>query len=158
MSEHPAHTSAHDHHITPPTALIKNAVILTILMGLTIAAYEFDFGHWITRSHDGAWGTFINNVIALLIATAKAYFVVSIFMGVKWGTKLIKMWALAGFVWLPLLLGIMGDYASRSWEPVQTWGKKTEISGRLPDEAAYPSELETNKPAPPPEEGEGHAE
>jgi caa(3)-type oxidase subunit IV len=144
----------HDHHITPPTVLFRNFVTLGFLMALTIAAASFDVGHHLPVS--SAVGSFANNIIALVIAVIKTYCVVSIFMGVKWSSKLVKMWAFAGFVWLPLLLGIFGDYMSRRWEPVESWNKKTEISGRLMDEAAFPSEIEQGKPAPTEHTGEEH--
>lgn len=150
-----APTHEHDHHITPPSTLIANFLALGGLMGLTILAAKLDFGHLLPVSSQV--GSFINNIVALAIAIVKAYLVVSIFMGVKWGTKLIKMWALAGFVWLPLLLGVFLDYMSRAWEPVESWNKPTEIQGRLSDESAFPSEIEEGKPKPKPRaEGEGH--
>jgi caa(3)-type oxidase subunit IV len=156
MSTHAA-THDHDHHITPPSTLIANFLALGGLMGLTILAAKLDFGHLLPVSSQ--MGSVINNVVALLIAIVKAYLVVSIFMGVKWGTKLIKMWAFAGFVWLPLLLGVFLDYTTRAWEPTETWNKPPEIDGnrRLGDEAAFPSEVETGKPKPKPRaEGESH--
>jgi caa(3)-type oxidase subunit IV len=114
---------AHDHHITPPMALAVNLVRLAILMVLTVAAAEFDFGHWVGNLiHAGpALGTYINNFVALLIAITKAYFVVMIFMGVKWTSKLAKVWAVTGFVWVTLLLIIFGDYTSRTWENNRGW-------------------------------------
>jgi caa(3)-type oxidase subunit IV len=143
MSSHAEH---HDHHITPPSLLIRNFLTLGALMGLTIAAAKVDVGHLLPVS--SAMGSFLNNVIALLIACIKTYCVVSIFMGVKWSSKLVKMWALTGFVWLPLLLGVFGDYLSRRWEPVETWNKPSEAHGRFVDEPAFPSEIEEGKPKP----------
>ena len=148
------HAEAHDHHITPPSVLIRNFLTLGFFMALTIFAAKVDVGHLLPVS--GAMGSFLNNVVALTIACIKTYFVVSIFMGVKWSSKLVKMWALTGFVWLPLLLGIFGDYVSRRWEPVETWNQPTEISGRPPDEAAFPSEIETGRPKPKPAEEAEH--
>ncbi len=133
-------THSHDdHHITPPSALIKNLILLAIFMGLTILAALVDFGHHLPVS--SAMGSVINNVVALIIALIKAYLVISVFMGVKWGSKLIKLWALAGFVWVPLLLLIMGDYMSRSWEPIRGWNTPSQIHGRDASEVALPSEL-----------------
>lgn len=154
MSTHAA-THDHDHHVTPPSTLRWNFLALGGLMGLTILAAKLDFGHLLPVSSQ--IGSVINNLVALAIAIVKAYLVVSIFMGVKWGTKLVKMWAIAGFVWLPLLLGVFFDYMSRAWEPVESWNKPTEIQGRLSDESAFPSEIEEGKPKPKPRaEGEGH--
>lgn len=138
------HAESHDHHITPPSVLVRNFLTLGALMALTILAAKVDVGHLLPVS--SALGSFLNNVIALTIACIKTYFVVSIFMGVKWSSKLVKMWALTGFVWFPLLLGIFGDYMSRRWEPVESWNQPTELSGRLSDEPAFPSEIETGMP------------
>lgn len=137
------HSETHDHHITPPSVLVRNFLTLGFLMALTILAAKVDVGHLLPVSSE--MGSFLNNVIALVIACIKTYCVVAIFMGVKWSSNLVKLWALTGFVWLPLLLGIFGDYMSRRWEPVETWNQPTEISGRLPDEAAFPSEIETGR-------------
>lgn len=137
------HTSSHDHHVTPPTELIKNLAKLAFLMALTIAAALVDVGHMkvFGAQLSSAGGSFANNLIAMAIACTKAYLVVSVFMGVKWGSKLIKMWALTGFVWLPLLLGVFGDYFTRSWEPVVTWNQETQVENKPLDEAAFPSEI-----------------
>lgn len=139
--------AAHDHHVTPPSALVMNLVKLAILMALTIIAALVDFGHtrFFGAQLSSPAGSFVNNGVALLIACVKAYLVVSVFMGVKWGSKLIKMWALTGFVWLPLLLGIFGDYFARSWEPVVTWNEETQVDRRLKDEEAFPSEIRNDE-------------
>ncbi len=133
------HAASHDHHVTPPSALIANLLKLAFFMALTIVAALVDFGHILPVS--SAAGSFINNVVAMTIACIKAYLVVSVFMGVKWGSKLIKMWALTGFVWLPLLMGVFGDYFTRSWEPVVTWNQETQVENKPLDEAAFPSEI-----------------
>lgn len=123
MSEHP---TTHDHgahdehesHALPSGVLIKNLVILSVLMVLTIVAaqlpYYGPFG-WMNDL------PLLTNSIALGIALTKMYFVVSIFMAVKFSTKLIKLFAIGGFAWL-ILLGIMFvDYLSRPWEIVPGW-------------------------------------
>ena len=133
-STHASHDE-HEHHITPPSKLTINLAILGVLMGATIAAAQVDIGH-IVSGGNSAVGSYINNFIALGIAIAKAYFVVSIFMGVKWGTKLIKMWALTGFVWVTLLWITFGDYTSRTWENHKGWTPGST------DMAAFPSEID----------------
>ena len=92
-----SHANYHDHHITPPKVLFRNFVTLGFLMGLTILAAKVDIGHLLPVS--SAVGSFANNIIALIIAVIKTYCVVAIFMGVKWSSKLVRLWALAGFVW-----------------------------------------------------------
>jgi caa(3)-type oxidase subunit IV len=123
MSEH-----THDHHITPPKTLRLTLIALAGLMGLTILAAVFDVGHFVTRS-DGFWASFVNNSVALAIAIVKAACVVQIFMGVKWGTQLVKIWAYFGFVWLACLLITLGDYTSRYWENNRGWyANSTEVT------------------------------
>jgi len=148
----------HDHHITQPGTLFGTMLLLAVLMGLTILVYKVDFGHILSRGND-ALGSWINNIIALAIALVKATLVVMIFMGVKWGTKLIKLYALLGFFFFPFLLITFGDYMTRSWEPVEGWTPPSKIHGRFPDEVALPSELEIPKPgeeAKPKVEAESH--
>lgn len=132
------HHAEHEHHITPPSALTKNLIILGILMGATILAAQVDIGHIISRGNS-ALGSYINNFIAIAIAVTKAYFVVSVFMGVKWGTKLIKLWALTGFVWMPLLWITMGDYTSRTWENNKGWIENSH------DTAGFQSQMDDRK-------------
>lgn len=146
MSNHTNSNHGHDdHHITSPATLFGTMLVLAVLMGLTILVYKVDFGHMLSRGND-ALGSWINNGIALAIAMVKATLVVMIFMGVKWGTKLIKLYALLGFFFFPFLLITFGDYMTRSWEPVEGWTPPSKIHGRFPDEVALPSELEIPKP------------
>jgi len=135
------HHGEHEHHITPPSKLTVNLFILGVLMGLTILAAQVDFGHIISNMIGGssALGSYINNFIALGIAIAKAYFVVSIFMGVKWGTPLIKLWAMTGFVWMTLLFITFGDYGSRNWENNKGWTPGSS------DLTAFPSQMDDRK-------------
>jgi cytochrome c oxidase subunit IV len=121
MSEHD-----HPHVIIPPSTYAKNFAILLILMVLTIAAAQFHIG-------PEGWSLF-NNLIAMAIATTKAVLVILFFMGVKYGTKLTKLWAVTGFLWFFLLLGILGDYVTRGWETQSTsWDpreeRKLEVTG-----------------------------
>ncbi len=54
------------------------------------------------------------------IAIAKALLVITIFMGVAYTTKLAKIWAIIGFLWLFFLFGVMIDYKSRDADPKVT--------------------------------------
>jgi cytochrome c oxidase subunit IV len=111
-------THNHSHHITPWWYYALNLGALAILMLATILFSYVDFGH-----------TWINNVIALAIAITKMMLVIMIFMGVKWGTRLIKLWAATGFVWFLLMAIVFGDYTTREWEAVPSWD---------PDHRPYP--------------------
>jgi cytochrome c oxidase subunit IV len=59
-----------------------------------------------------------NTVVALAIAFSKMLLVLLFFMGLKYGSGLMKIVLVAGFFWLALLVGLpMADYQSRSWSP-----------------------------------------
>lgn len=115
--------SQNSHHITPISVYLRTLVILAVLMGLTILVYEIDFGHIISSKAglSSAAGSYINNFIALTIAIIKATYVVLYFMGVKYTTGLVKLYAAAGFVWVTLMGITFCDYFTRSWEPIQGW-------------------------------------
>lgn len=77
-------------HPTPGLyALILGALIL--FTGITVWVAFHDFG-------------VLNNVIALGIAGIKTVLVVLFFMHVKYGSRLTKMFAIAGFLWLSILI------------------------------------------------------
>lgn len=55
-----------------------------------------------------------NTLVAMAVAVTKALLVIWFFMHVKYGTRMTKLTALAGFVWLALMiLVIMSDYVGR---------------------------------------------
>lgn len=101
------------HKIVPPKYYIINISVLGALMLTTVL-----FGKWdvlnLSSNPNG-----INLAIALAIAIAKAACIVSIFMGVAFATKLVRVFAIGGFVWLIILfLFIMTDYIN----PSADWG------------------------------------
>lgn len=67
-------------------------------------------------------GPFVD-VVAMAIALLKGSLVVIIFMHVGHGSRLTKLAAAAGFVWLLIMFGfLMADYATRSWTPLPGYG------------------------------------
>ncbi|MBV6458140.1 MAG: hypothetical protein HONBIEJF_01263 [Fimbriimonadaceae bacterium] len=124
-------TESHGHHIHGPSVKVMtlNLFALLILMVLTIAAAQVNFGNVVGNQ---AAGSFINNIIAMTIAIVKATLVVAIFMGVWYSSKLTKLWAAAGFIWFLTMFFVLCDYMTRSMEPVPTF------SGA--PESAYPRE------------------
>ncbi len=97
-----------DSHVLPLRTYI--AVFLALLVGtaLTVLASQHDFGA-------------LNDPIALAIAGTKAALVILFFMHVKYQTKLIWVFATAGFVWLLIFFAlILADYRMRV--PVEGWG------------------------------------
>lgn len=118
MSNHDSHAShgSHGsqtkhlgHFLIPMPWLMMNLGALTILMVLTIAAAQMHFG------------PLLNWVILLGIAFIKSTLVVQIFMGVKFSSKLTKLYAYGGFIWLILIFGLFIDYFTRPYEQVPGW-------------------------------------
>jgi len=108
----------HEHHIVSTGTYLLTLGALVVLMGLTVAIAQVNLPAIGILS-----GTVVNQLVALLIATIKALLVICVFMGVKWGTTLTKLWVIAGFVTLPLLFGILGDYCTRKYEQQPGWEK-----------------------------------
>jgi cytochrome c oxidase subunit IV len=87
--------------IIPKPTYYKVGAVLFVLMFLTIAMAYIDLGKF-------------NIVVALTIAIVKAVLVVMYFMHVKYNTKLVWIFAGAGFVWLVIMFAItMSDYMTR---------------------------------------------
>src|SRR5688572_28886160 len=136
MAEHATDHSAHDkhhHHVVPPGLYLLNLLALAFFMGLTIWASTINFG-----------ATWINNIVAILIALIKMMLVIMIFMGVKWSTRLTKLWAATGFVWFLLMAIIFGDYFTREWEAVPGWDpdhRKHPVLGSKPHTSEHAGEV-----------------
>jgi cytochrome c oxidase subunit IV len=81
------------------------SVFFALIVGtvLTYLAALVDFG-------------FMNNVVMLTIAVAKALLVILFFMGVRWSSRLTWVVAASGFFWLLIMFVLtMADYMSRGW-------------------------------------------
>lgn len=124
MAEH-AHADSHGHHITPFSVYMKTFWWLIFLMALTIFTaripYMFEGLHSLPAGQQAGL-SWLNNIVAMTIACIKATLVVLFFMGVKYSTNLTKLFAIMGFVWVTLMFIMFADYATRAWEPVQSWG------------------------------------
>ena len=123
MAEH-AHTSdhaAHSHHITPQSTLFKVFGLLFLFMVATIGA-----ANYMPEAIKG--NSLIMNTIALGIAVVKASLVIMYFMGVKFTTRLVKIYAIGGFVWFFTLYIMLADYMTRPYEPVRGWEKTSSTS------------------------------
>lgn len=113
-------------HVFPIGMYIKTLLVLLVLMVLTIAAAQINLAHvFADRGWSPAVGTVLNNVIAMTIAVIKGVLVVSFFMHVKFGTDLIKLWAITGFIWVTLMLFILMDYGTRKYEPAPAFSADT---------------------------------
>jgi len=141
-------TNGHaEHHVQPVSLYVKTFLLLILFMGLTIFASRLQVmnpnGFWMTTA-----GTYAMNFIALAIACIKAYLVISIFMGVKFGTPLIKLYAVVGFVWALFIGGFMVDYTTRKYELVKGWDENPPASlprSTIEDKREY---TETGKKGP----------
>ena len=143
-SHKPATPAVQEHtfHVHPPFLYIKTLGALLVLMLLTIGVAEIH----IPDLHLGGFtihGTLINNIVAMAIAVTKALLVLMFFMGLKFATKLTKLWAVSGFVGFILMFLMFGDYSTRKYEPINRW---TEDPGsammRTPSESRLHEEKE----------------
>jgi caa(3)-type oxidase subunit IV len=132
---------AHEHHIVPTSTYFKTLLALIFFMGLTVWVAGFNLPRIGPVS-----GTVVNQVVALAIALVKAFLVVTIFMGVKFGTKLIKLWASLGFIWVLLIFTILGDYTTRHFEPAPGWDKQSDsaLPRTTPEEPEMPAANDLN--------------
>ena len=94
--------STHD-HVDPVSDYVRNFVLLTILLVVTVAVSYVDL----------PW-KFLNITVAMAIASIKAVLVIWIFMGMRKTTKLTQVWAYAGLIFFLTLIVIgLSDYFSR---------------------------------------------
>ena len=111
----------HDHYIVPWKLYVVNAVVLTILMFATVVAAKNPQFH-MSNNPNGA-----NLAIAFAIALMKTACIVSIFMGVWWASRLVKVFALGAVFWLLVFFAFtLGDYVNVKWWDFTTPNMKIE--------------------------------
>lgn len=121
MSSHATNSNDfHAEHITPVSTYVKTYLVLMGFMVLTIAAARLPYLEAAAFLRSPI-GSVLNNVVALTIAIVKAVIVVAIFMGLRYSSKLVRLYAVMGFVWFLLLFIVFADYGTRQWEPVRGW-------------------------------------
>jgi cytochrome c oxidase subunit 4 len=92
-------------HVAPKSLYYMIFAALMIGTIITVAVAFVDLGY-------------MNNVVMLTIACAKALLVVLFFMHVRWSTRLTWVVVGSGFFWLLILFVLtMSDYMSRGWMP-----------------------------------------
>ena len=92
-----------DHHIVPLRIYLLIFAALMLGTALTVAAAFIDMGP-------------LNTPVALALAAFKATLVVLFFMHVRYGSRLVWLFAGGGFLWLVILLVFtLSDYLSRGW-------------------------------------------
>ena len=90
-------------HITSVKSYLTVYVILMALLLLTVGAAFVDLGPF-------------NFPTSMAIAVVKAVFIILIFMHVKHNEPLVKVFAVAAFLWLAILIALsLADYFSRGW-------------------------------------------
>ena len=90
-------------HIAPRSLYYTVFAVLMVLTVVTVFAAGVDLG-------------FMNTIVAMTIAVAKATVVVLFFMHVRWSTRLTWVVVAAGVFWLGILLALtMNDYLARAW-------------------------------------------
>jgi len=88
-------------HVVPPGTYLAIISTLLVLTAATVWAALIDLGRF-------------NIVVALVIATTKATFVVLFFMHAKYSHRRTQLVIMAGIFWLALLLLMtLSDYISR---------------------------------------------
>ena len=91
-------------HIPTVKSLVRVFIALICLTWTTVGVSYLELGEW-------------NVIVALTIALIKASLVAWIFMGVRFSTKLTRLFVVAGLVWLSIMIIITsGDYATRQWD------------------------------------------
>lgn len=97
------------HHISPVRDYVLVWAALIILTFTTTFFGYMDLGPF-------------NIVVAITIAVIKMSMVVWIFMGVRYTTKLTKLYVVAGFFWFFILIVMTAqDYLTRAWGTPQHW-------------------------------------
>jgi len=94
-----------NHHVMPVRTYVLIWLVLIIATGTTLGVAYIDLGPW-------------NIVVAMMIAFTKMSLVVLFFMHVKQQSNLTKLFVVAGFFFLAILIFVaMTDYGTRSWIP-----------------------------------------
>ena len=119
-----SHGKSNGIHVFPFRMYLFTLIALLALMAATVGASYIHFSDR-TIGPLTISGSLIANVLAMAIATVKALLVIFYFMHVKYGTDLIKLWALTGFVWVTLMLFILMDYGTRKFEPAPAFEADT---------------------------------
>ena len=88
-------------HVSSPKMYVMVFLALMVLTVATVAVAYQDLG-------------VLNDVVALAIAMTKALLVVLFFMHVKYSTRMTALTAVAGLIWLGILIALtLNDYLTR---------------------------------------------
>ena len=93
------------HHVVPKSVYFQIFVWLAVLLVVTVAASRIDLEGW-------------NVPLALGIAAVKATLIVMFFMHVRYGSPLVKLFSMCGFLWLVIMFAfVAADVLTREWVP-----------------------------------------
>ena len=94
------------HRIISPKTYVAVFIALLVLLALTVLASHIE-------------NSLVNNTVAMTIATVKTVLIMLYFMHLRFSSRLTQAFALAGFLWLAILLGLtISDYRTREPEPI----------------------------------------
>lgn len=101
--DHDSHPDHAGHHIVPIETYIGVFLGLMGFTALTVAVAFMNLGA-------------LNNVVALGIASIKAFLVVFFFMHLKYNPRILWVVAAGGFLWLAIMILLtLSDLATRGW-------------------------------------------
>jgi len=90
----------------PPKTYWKICAALMLLLALTWSIGYTDLG-------------LFNLIVALVVAITKALLVALFFMHIKSGSRLLRLAATVGVIWLLIMLSLtLSDYFTRGWVPL----------------------------------------
>lgn len=96
-------------HVVPVRTYILVFLALIALTATTVGVSKLELGEY-------------NFVAAITIAVIKGSLVVWFFMHVSHATSLTRLFVVAGFFWMAILIVFtLSDYYSRGWLPGGTW-------------------------------------
>ena len=92
--------------VIDPKIYVRTCLALLALLGLTWAIAYVDLGPF-------------NLIVALAVAMAKAIVIALFFMHIKGSTRLLHLAAVAGLMWLLILISLtLSYYFTRGWVPL----------------------------------------
>jgi cytochrome c oxidase subunit 4 len=105
LDTHEQYPGGHSHHVVGPRVLFSVFAALMILMTITIVVAFFPLGYF-------------NLPVALAIAVIKTTLIMLFFMEVKYGSRLLWVFASTSFLFLLIMFVFtMNDYLTRTWYP-----------------------------------------
>jgi cytochrome c oxidase subunit IV len=111
-----AHPREEHEHVVSPIIYVGVLAALMVLLCLTVTAAFVDLDKMVGGHHQG--NVYYNMGVAILIAMFKAALVILFFMHIKYGSRLASAFAVAGFVWLGILITLsLSDYFTRNFPP-----------------------------------------